>query len=42
MPKYIDDRTRVYSARSGIGEGEVRFDGRKDGELNYQERVAVI
>ena len=27
---------------SGIGEREVRMDRREDGELNYQERVAVI
>ena len=26
----------------GVSEGEVRLDGRENGELNYQVRVAVI
>ena len=28
--------------RSGVGERKVGVDEREDGELNYQERVAVI
>ena len=42
VPKDIDDRARVDSAGSGIGEREMGLDGREDSELYYQERVAVI
>ena len=42
MPKYVDDRARVNGMRGGIGKREVRANRGKDGELNYQERVAVI
>ena len=42
MPKDIDDWAQVNSTRGGISEREMRLDGREDGELYYQERVAVI
>ena len=42
VPENVDDRTRIDSARGRISEGEVRSNGGEDGELNYQERVAVI
>ena len=42
MPKYVDDWAGVNGMRGGIRKGKVRADGREDGELNYQERVAVI
>ena len=42
MPKYVDDRTRVDSVRGGVSERKVRANGGEDGELYYQERVAVI
>ena len=42
MPEDVDDGARIDSAGSGVGKGEVRSNGGEDGELNYQERVAVI
>ena len=42
MPKYVNDWAGVDGMWGGVREGKVRVDGRKDGELNYQERVAVI
>ena len=42
MPKYVDNRARVNGMRSGVREREVGANRGKDGELNYQERVAVI
>ena len=42
MPKNINDRARVDGAGGLIGQGEVKSNGREDGELNYQVRVAVI
>ena len=42
MPKYVDDRAGVNGVWSSVGKGEVSVNGREDGELNYQERVAVI
>ena len=42
MPENVDNRARVNGARGGIGKREVCSNGGKDGELNYQERVAVI
>ena len=42
MPKYVDDRAGVDGMRSSVGKGKMRANGREDGELNYQERVAVI
>ena len=42
MPKYVNDWTRVNSVWRGVGEGKMGADQWKDGELNYQERVAVI
>ena len=42
MPKNINDRTRVNSARGGVGQGEMGSNGREAGKLNYQVRVAVI
>ena len=42
MPKDVDYRARVKCAGSGIGKREVRSNGREDGKLYYQERVAVI
>ena len=42
MPKYVNDRAGVDGMWGRIGEREVRSNGREDGELYYQERVAVI
>ena len=42
VPNDVDDRTGVNGARGGVGKGEMRLDRRENGELNYQERVAVI
>ena len=42
MPKYVDDRTRVNGMWGGVREREMRSNGGEDGELYYQERVAVI
>ena len=42
MPKYVYNWTGVDRVGGGIRKGKVRADGREDGELNYQERVAVI
>ena len=42
MPKYVDDRAGVNRMWSGVSKREMGADGREDGELNYQERVAVI
>ena len=42
MPKYVDDRARVNGMRGGVSEREMGADRGEDGELNYQERVAVI
>ena len=42
MPENVDDWARVDGMRGGISEREMRTDRWEDGELNYQERVAVI
>ena len=42
VPKYVNDWAGVDGMWSGVGKREVRTNGREDGELNYQERVAVI
>ena len=42
MPKYINDGAGVDGVWSRVHKREVRADRREDGELNYQERVAVI
>ena len=42
MPKYVNDRARVDGMRGRVREREVRTNRREDGELYYQERVAVI
>ena len=42
MPENVDDWARIDGARGGIGEWKMRLNGREDGKLNYQERVAVI
>ena len=42
MPKYVNDWAGVNGVWGGIGQREVRLNGGEDGELNYQERVAVI
>ena len=42
MPKDVNDRTRIDSARSSVNQGKVRSNGGEDSKLNYQERVAVI
>ena len=40
MPKNINDGTGVNGAGSGVGQGKMGSNGREDGELNYQVRVA--
>ena len=42
MPKDVNDRAGIDSMGGGIREREMGADRGKDGELNYQERVAVI
>ena len=42
MPKYVNDRAGVNGVWSRVGKREVRTDRGEYGELNYQERVAVI
>ena len=42
MPKYVDDWAGVDGVRGGVRKRKVRTDRGEDGELNYQERVAVI
>ena len=42
MPKYIDDWARVDSVGGRIRKGKMGTGGGENGELNYQERVAVI
>ena len=42
MPKYVNDRARIDGMWSGVRKGKMRADRGKDGELDYQERVAVI
>ena len=42
MPKYVNNWARVDSVWGGVSKGEVRPNRGEDGELNYQERVAVI
>ena len=42
MPKDINYRARIDSVWGGVSKGKMRLDGRKDGKLNYQVRVAVI
>ena len=42
MPKYVNDRAGVDGMWGRVGKREVGSDRGKDGELNYQERVAVI
>ena len=42
MPEDVNNWARIDSAGGGVSKGEVRFYGRKNGKLYYQERVAVI
>ena len=42
MPKDVNNRVQIDSARGSISQGAVRSDRGEDGKLNYQERVAVI
>ena len=42
MPKNINYWTRIDVVGSSIGKREMGVDRREYGELNYQERVAVI
>ena len=42
MPKDVDNWTRINGAGGGISEREMRANRGKDGELYYQERVAMI
>ena len=42
MPKNINDGTGVDGAGSSVSEWEMGLNRGKDGELYYQERVAVI
>ena len=42
MPEYVNDRTRVDGVWGSVSKGEMRADRGQDGELHYQERVAVI
>ena len=42
MPENVNDRAGVDRARSGVGKREMGTNRREDGELYYQERVAVI
>ena len=42
MPKDVYYWTRIDSVGSGICERKMGSNRREDGELNYQERVAVI
>ena len=42
MPEDVNDRARINGMWGGISEREMRADRGEDGELNYQERVAVI
>ena len=42
MPENVNNRARVNGVWSGVRKREVGVDRGEDGELNYQERVAVI
>ena len=42
MPKDVNDWARVNSARGSVSKREMGLNGREDGKLNYQERVAMI
>ena len=42
MPKDVDNRAQIDSARGSVSQGEMQSNGGEDGKLNYQERVAVI
>ena len=42
MPKYVNNRAGVNGVRGGVSEKEMGANRGEDGELNYQERVAVI
>ena len=42
VPKYVNNEARVDGMWGGVREREVRADRGENGELNYQERVAVI
>ena len=42
MPKDVDNRAQIDSAGGGVSKREMRLNGGEDGELYYQERVAVI
>ena len=42
MPENVNDGTGVDSVRSGVSKWKVGTDRGKDGELDYQERIAVI
>ena len=42
MPKYVNNRAGVDRVWGGVSKREMRANRREDGELDYQERVAVI
>ena len=42
VPKDVDYWAGVDGVGSSVGEGKMGLDRRKDSELNYQVRVAVI
>ena len=42
MPKDVNNETGINSARGGISKREMQLNRGEDGELNYQERVAMI
>ena len=42
MPKNVNNWAGIDGVWSSVGEGKVRTNRGEDGELNYQERVAVI
>ena len=42
MPEDVDDWTGINGAGGGVSEGKMGLNRWEDGELNYQERVAVI
>ena len=42
MPKYVDDRAGIDRVGGAVSQGEMGANRGEDGELYYQERVAVI
>ena len=42
MPKYVNDQAGIDGMWGGVGKRKVRADRGENGELNYQERVAMI